>query len=214
MPGVPATRRPRVRLRLVAVAVLVVAAAARAADPPGTPRSREALALCQQAADAPAAERPALLARSAALAEQAIGDHEDDALAHFAAFCAVGGEARIAGASLLSLWKVHRLRREIDRTLALAPDYADALLGKGSLLLHLPRLLGGDAAAGERLVRRALAVDPEFVEARLELAHALADRGRRAGARAEAAAAAVAAERAGQAERAAEARRLEADLAP
>ena len=74
----------------------------------------------------------------------------------------------------------------MDRTLALAPDFAPALLGKGSLLLNVPWALGGDAAEGERLVRRALAVDPEYFSARLRLAETLADHGQKAEARVEA----------------------------
>jgi tetratricopeptide (TPR) repeat protein len=90
---------------------------------------------------------------------------------------------------------VRRLRREIDRTLELAPDYSDALVGKGALLLDLPRLLGGDPAEGERLLRAALRVDPDYVDARLKLARALDARGAKAEAREEAVRAVAAAER-------------------
>src|SRR5205814_1266553 len=83
-------------------------------------------------------------------------------------------DLKLRGVGVQSLFGVRRLRREIDRTLELAPDYPDALVGKGELLCELPRLLGGDAAEGERLLRAALRVDPEFVEAHLGLARALA----------------------------------------
>ena len=108
---------------------------------------------------------------------------------------------------------MRRLRREIDRTLELAPDYADALVGKGELLCELPRVLGGDAAEGERLLRAALRVDPGFIEARLGLVRALAARGERDEARAEARRALAEAERAPDPARATEARRLLAQLA-
>jgi Flp pilus assembly protein TadD len=123
-----------------------------------------------------------------------------------------GEQARLSGVSLTSLFGARRMRREVDRTLALAPDFADALLGKGALLSELPRLLGGDPAEGERLVRRALAVDPDYFGARMRLARILAGQGRRAEARAEAGRALETAEREQDAEDAAEARRLLAEL--
>src|SRR6185436_14039748 len=55
---------------------------------------------------------------------------------------------------------------------AIAADDGDGLAGKGALLLNLPRLLGGDAAEGERLVRRALAIDPDYLGPRLTLVEA------------------------------------------
>jgi hypothetical protein len=122
-------------------------------------------------------EKPALIARALATAEEAVAADERDALAHFAVFCASGEQARLSGVSLTSLFGARRMRREVDRTLALAPDFADALLGKGALLSELPRLLGGDPAEGERLVRRALAVDPDYFGARMRLARILAGRG-------------------------------------
>src|SRR5439155_1009374 len=81
----------------------------------------------------------------------------------------LGNDVKLRGLAVTSLFAVRRLRREIDRTLELAPDYADALVGKGEFLCELPRLLGGDAAEGERLLRAALRVDPGFIEAHLGL---------------------------------------------
>ena len=197
-------------LQLVIASLLVGLAAA--ADPIGSPRSREAMTLCNRADDVAADEGSALLERSIRLAEQALAEDDRDALAHFAVFCVVGRQARKSGLSPLNLWRIRRLRKEIDRTLELAPDYPGALLGKGALLLNLPRLLGGDKEEGERLVRRALVVDPDFIEARLELARALAACDRREEARAEALAAARSAERDGEPDQAAEARRLADEL--
>ena len=169
-----------------AAALVLAAAVAVAADPPGTPRSRAAVALCNRADEAPAAEQPALLDRALHAAEQAIADDERDALAHFALFCSLGGKMRRAGAGIGALVDLRRLRREVDRTLELAPDFADALAGKGALLLDPPRLLGGDRTEGERLLRRALEIDPSYLDPRLELARSLAARGARDEARAEA----------------------------
>jgi tetratricopeptide (TPR) repeat protein len=196
----------------VTVVLLASGFPALAADPAGTPGSREALALCNRARDAAAAEQPALLTRALALADAAVAADEDDALAHFARFCVLGRQARIAGASLMSLMKLRPIRQAIDRTLALAPDYPPALLGKGALLLNVPWPLGGDRAEGERLVRRALALDPDYVDARLTLAEALADDGRKTDAIAEARRALEAAERQKDDDDVAAARRLVAKL--
>src|SRR6185295_12762456 len=110
------------------------------------------------AEDAPQAEVDAMLAESLRLAEAAVVADERDPLAHFAVFCALGGQMQRAGIGLAALTRLRRLRQEVDRTLELAPDYADALFGKGSLLLETPRVLGGDPVEGERLLRRAIAV--------------------------------------------------------
>jgi hypothetical protein len=118
-------------------------------------------------------------------------------------------EAR--GIGVASVVGIRRLRREIDRTVELAPDYADALLGKGSLLLDVPAVLGGDDAEGERLVRAALRVDPDFIDARLALAKALAARGARDESRTEAERALALAEKDGDQDAVREARELLAD---
>lgn len=130
-------------------------------------------------------EKAALLERGLTLAEKAVAADGNDAQASFAVFCNLGERMRLAGLSFSSLSGLRRLRSAVDRTLELAPDYPDALHGKGALLLGTPRLLGGDAAEGERLLRRALAIDPDCSGARLDLARALMARGDKAGARAE-----------------------------
>ena len=200
------------RAAAAALALVALACCARAADPPGSPRADQALAVCLAPAASPE-ERRANLARGLALAEEAVAADERDAKAHFAIFCNLGTDLKLRGVALTSLFAIRRLRREIDRTLELAPDYADALVGKGELLCELPRVLGGDAAEGERLLRAALRVDPGFIEARLGLVRALAARGERDEARAEARRALAEAERAPDPARATEARRLLAQLA-
>jgi tetratricopeptide (TPR) repeat protein len=206
------TRARRLPISMLPALLVLLAGAAPAADPPGTSRSRDALALCNRARDAPPAEQPALLAHALTLADEAIAAADQDALAHFARFCALGEQARIAGASVTSLLKLRAIRQAVDRTLDLAPDFAPALLGKGALLLNVPWALGGDAAEGERLVRRALAVDPDYFGARLRLAEALADHGQKAEARLEAKRALETAEREHDAGDTAAARRLLATL--
>lgn len=166
-----------------------------AGDPPGSDASRQALATCHQGQAANDAEAADILALSLDQADRAIAADERDALAHFARFCALGEQARRSGASLSSLVKLWAIRDAVDRTLELAPDFSDALHGKGAFLCSVPRLLGGDPTEGERLVRRAVEIDPEYVGARLFLAERLLERGEREEAEAEAARALAAAER-------------------
>ena len=125
---------------------------------PGSPPAHQALALCQHADAVPLRLREAILTHGLVLAEAAVAANDGDAAAHFAVFCNLGKRMRLAGPSLQRLVEVRRLRREIDRTLELAPDDPDALLGKGAMLLQAPRLLGGDPTAGARFVDRARAV--------------------------------------------------------
>jgi tetratricopeptide (TPR) repeat protein len=171
----------------------LLAASAYAEDPPGTPTSREALATCHQArSDARADE---LLEKSLALADQAVAADDKDALAYFARFCALGEQARRSGVSISSLVKIWGIRDAVDRTLALAPEFPDALFGKGALLVSLPGILGGDTKAGDRLIARALEIDPDYVEARLFRADALEKNGQREAAQEEARRALASAER-------------------
>lgn len=153
------------------------------------------MANCHRGQAAADTESTALLALSLEQADRAIAADGSDALAHFARFCALGEQARRSGASLSSLVKLWAIRDAVDHTLALAPEFSDALYGKGAFLCSVPRLLGGDPAQGERLVRRAIEIDPDFVGARLFLAQRLLDRGDRTEAEAQAARALEAAER-------------------
>jgi tetratricopeptide (TPR) repeat protein len=189
----------------------MLAALVLAADPPGSPRSNQALAICLQEAATPE-ERRANLKRGLALAEEAVAADERDAKAHFAVFCNLGNDLKLRGVAVSSLFAVRRLRREIDRTLELAPDFADALVGKGEFLLELPGVMGGDAEEAERLLRAAVKVDPDFIEAHLGLGRALAARGARDAARAEARLALAEAERVPDPAKVAAARKLLAQL--
>lgn len=187
-------RRGRPTMAAMVLAAVLVDRAG-GADPPGHPESRAALDACHANENRPAAERAALLDAALRAAEAAVAAHDDDALAHFAVFCALGERMQLDGVSVAALSNTRRLRKEIDRTLELAPDFADALAGKGALLVELPRLLGGDVVLGEQLLRRALAIDADYIGARLQLAEFLSGQGRRADALREARTALSVAER-------------------
>ena len=165
----------------VAVAAVCLAGSMARAVPPGSDAAGAALRLCEQAESLVGGEQERALERGLALAERASSTNENDALAHFATFCNLGKQMRREGAGLLRLTGVWRLRREIETTLAFAPDDPDALVAQGTLLLGLPRLFGGDAEKADRAFRRALELEPTNSDARAYVEGA----GRRSSARAE-----------------------------
>ncbi len=160
------------------VAALLIVASIRPgvarAVPPGSATAGDALEACHRAEELSGDERRELLARGLALAEAAVDADEHDARAHFAAVCNLGKQMETAGMGLGQLVDLYRLRRELDATLALAPDDADALTAKGALLLRLPRMIGGDPATAATLLRRALVSEPDNGTARCYLAAAVA----------------------------------------
>lgn len=162
---------------LVLTLSLGLAGVAFAEPPVGTDASRKAIGLCEAAGRAPEAEQLALFEAVLVAADAAVAVDERDPLAHFAVFCGLGGRMRRQGLGPGALIGLIRLRREVDRTIELAPSYADALAGKGALLLESPRLFGGDPAAAEVLFHRALEIEPDYLMPRLNLARALLRRG-------------------------------------
>ncbi len=165
----------RFRTTFVIAAVLIVGQApcSRADTLPGSPRALEALALCDAAVrETERATRSTLLDRGVALSEAAVEADDADAAAHFALFCNLGRRLQLRPLGWSSLTAIGRVRRAIDRALALAPRSPQVLTAKGVMLLELPRLFGGDVAEGERLLRQALEVAPGFPAAE----HALAAR--------------------------------------
>jgi tetratricopeptide (TPR) repeat protein len=114
-----------------------------------------------------------------AMGEQAVALDDRSADAHFALFCNLGELMRIDGElSITSVMGFLRMTKELDRTLELAPDHLDALSAKGTFLLRLPFLLGGDREKGEKLLRYVLLKSPQSVNARLSLAKSYCADGR------------------------------------
>jgi hypothetical protein len=164
------------RFAATALLIAAVTAAAGADELSGSARAGEALALCHTADRTTGTEKEALLERGLALAEEAVVADGGDARAHFALFCNLGRQMQLRPLSPGTLFNTPRLRREIDRTLELAPRSIDALTAKGALLLELPRPLGGDLKAAERFLRQALELDSGFPYALFTLARVLAAR--------------------------------------
>jgi len=95
------------------------------------------------------------------------------------------GRWAIAKGKLRAAFLLSTLRGEIDTVLALDPNHVGGLALAGSFYLETPGFLGGDLDRAEAYERKALALDPHFTRARVELAKVLIERGRYAEARRE-----------------------------
>jgi len=124
------------------------------------------------------ATRLAHFQRGQTLGERAVAADEGSADAHFALFCNLGELLRVDGESLTSLFGLRRMMNELDRALELNPAHIDALSAKGTLLVKLPSLLGGDAEKGEALLEQVVSRAPKAVNARLSLAKVRCEHGR------------------------------------
>ncbi len=112
------------------------------------------------------------------MGERAVAVAEGSADAHFALFCNLGELLRVDGESLTSLFGLRRMMNELNRVLELDPAHIDALSAKGTLLVKLPSLLGGDAEKGEALLEQVVNRAPKAVNARLSLAKVRCEHGR------------------------------------
>jgi hypothetical protein len=124
-------------------------------------------------------ERKARFEHGQAMAERAVRLDDANPDAHFALFCNMGEMMRLDGESFTAALGVHRLMGELDRTLELDPNHTDALAAKGTLLLRLPRILGGDAQRGEEMLREVIQKDPNAFSSRITLAKTCEARGER-----------------------------------
>jgi hypothetical protein len=123
--------------------------------------------------------RVAHFEKGRALGEQAVALDDRSAHAHFALFCNLGELMRIDGElSITSVWGFRRMMKELDRTLELSPDHLDALSAKGTFLVRLPSMLGGDKGKGEKLLQYVLQKEPQSINARLSLAKSYCADGR------------------------------------
>ena len=111
-------------------------------------------------------------------AERAVELLPDNAQAHFLVFGATGRLAQLDGLAAAALELVS-LNRRLDKVLELDPKHANGLAARGGMLVKLPRLLGGDVDEGVTFLERAVALDPDGVGKRLELAEAYNIAGRR-----------------------------------
>jgi hypothetical protein len=141
--------------------------------------AKEALQECDQGRTEKAREAKLMHFQTGqALAEQAVALDERYAEAHFSLFCNLGEQLRIDGESITSAFGFRRVMNELDRTLELNSGHLDALSAKGTLLVKLPDILGGDKERGEQLLQQVVKRAPQAVNARLALARVRCERGR------------------------------------
>jgi tetratricopeptide (TPR) repeat protein len=176
----------RLRMRQQLLAALMAAlclgagpAPALAADSAAS-LAKQALTDCEagrQSGDR--AERERLFNEGRELAKRAVALDDKSADAHFSLFCNQGEAMRLDGESLKDIVGLRALIRELDRTLEIQPDHAGALSAKGTFLVRLPRLLGGDVDRGEAMLQRVITLDPTAVNARISLARVCEYRGKK-----------------------------------
>ena len=173
--------RPRSLVSAALVAALCLQGApAPGAEPSAASLAQQSLAECEtgrQTTDR--AERERRFATGLELARRAVAMDDKLADAHFAVFCNQGESMRLDGESIKDVIGLRALIRELDRTLELAPDHPGALSAKGTFLVRLPRLLGGNVERGEAMLHRVISLDPSAVTARIGLARVCEYRGRR-----------------------------------
>ena len=170
---------PRVALLVGVLAIVALPSNPALAAESALALSTEALAECHHGRVAQVRKvRQVHFERGVALAERAVALDDSWADGHFALFCNLGERMRLDGEFLASLFGLNRVLTELDRTLELNPDHLEALSCKGTFLVRLPRLFGGDQDRGEHLLRQVIQRAPDStVNARLVLARSYADRG-------------------------------------
>ncbi|MGB5053053.1 MAG: hypothetical protein WBO24_01515 [Nitrospirales bacterium] len=121
--------------------------------------------------------RVAHFERGRKLAEKAVELDERSADAHFALFCNIGERMRANGEVLFSVFEYGRMMEALDKTLLLNPHHMDALSSKGTILIEVPGLFGGDSEKGEAMLRQVIQQDPQSINARMVVARSCAQRG-------------------------------------
>jgi FimV-like protein len=109
-------------------------------------------------------------------AERAVAADDNNAQAHYARFANNGRIMLLEGAGVNPL-NLLTANRELDRTLELDPNYADALAARGGMYRQLPWVLGGSLEKAADYLSRAVALDPDACGARIELAETYRDMG-------------------------------------
>jgi tetratricopeptide (TPR) repeat protein len=95
------------------------------------------------------------------------------------------GRWAVTRGKLRAAFLVSTLRDEIDTILKIDPNHVPGLSLAGSFYFETPGMFGGDVARAEGYLRKALALDPHFTRARVELARLLIHQARYAEAREE-----------------------------
>jgi tetratricopeptide (TPR) repeat protein len=137
--------------------------------------------LSEQGDRASGDEKIRLLERAIERGEEAVRRCPERAEAHFWLGASYGRLAEAKG-GLTALRLVGRIRREMETSVRLQPDYdgGDAYLALGQLEISVPGLLGGSRKRGVVWLEEGLRVAPRNLDIRLALAEAYLHDGRRA----------------------------------
>ncbi len=109
--------------------------------------------------------------------QRAIRVNPDGKEGHFYYMANMGAIAQRKGL-LTSLWRFRKIKRQMAKTLALAPDWPPILLARARLLMELPGVFGGDKEEAMRLCQQALELDPDYLPTYVAMARLLAEQGR------------------------------------
>jgi len=109
-------------------------------------------------------------------AERAVAVDDNNADAHYARFDNKGRTMLLEGAVTNPL-NLLAVNRDLDRTLELNPNHADALAARGGMYRQLPWVLGGSLEKAADYLNRAVALDADACGSRIELAQTYRDMG-------------------------------------
>ncbi|HKN88376.1 MAG TPA: tetratricopeptide repeat protein [Nitrospiraceae bacterium] len=115
------------------------------------------------------AKRRAAYEEGARLAQRAVTIDASNADAHYLYAANLGSATQLKG-TMASALTINDLKAHVRRALALKPDHAPALHMMGMMLEELPWFLGGDRAGALAYLQHAVAADPHYTHARLDLA--------------------------------------------
>ena len=115
------------------------------------------------------AKRRAAYEEGARLAQRAIAIDASNADAHYLYAANLGSATQLKG-TMASALTINDLKAHVRQALGLKPDHARALHMMGMMLEELPWFLGGDRTAALIYLQQAVAADPHYTHARLDLA--------------------------------------------
>lgn len=110
------------------------------------------------------------------LAKQAVALDDANADGHFAIF-ANQGRLMLMDGVVVNPVNLLKVSRELDRALEIDPNHSDSLAAKGGLYRQLPWFLGGSLNKAEDMLVKSIELNPNAVNARIELAECYRDMG-------------------------------------
>ena len=115
--------------------------------------------------------------KGVAYGHRAIKANPEGKEGHFYYMANIGAIAQVKG-TLQSMWKLRKIKREMDRTLEIDPNYPPALLARAQFLMEMPGAFGGDKQEAMRLCKRVIRLDPDHLPTYIAMARLLAAEGR------------------------------------